>query len=339
MYYETGTIIGNRYKIMRVLGSGGMATVYSAMSVADPDFKVALKIFYPGIVRSAESKDRFRTELLASYRVPHENVVQVYEFFDDDNIFAFALELVDGGDLFSRLERGPLSESEVLKIIVQVASGLRAIHDADIIHRDLKPENILLNSAGKVKISDFGVARLTGLRTPTQSGNIVGTPRYVSPEYVITGKCDHRSDIFALGFMAFEMLTKKTPFPDHEQEILSRKRFDPTYRTFLKDCHVEYSEEFEAIVERMLSISMERRYQKAEDIIEDIQQHEEGKPLTPETINFAKRAKGQFTEDWKRINTGKYSFGTPEAYSDVSWISITNLCLVLCLIAIITLKN
>ncbi len=325
MYYEPDTIIGDRYKIISALGSGGMATVYSAQGLENTDFRVALKIFYPGILRSAEAKDRFRTEILAAYRVPHDNVIQVYEFFDQGDLFAFALEMADGGDLYRRLQRGCLSEEETIDMIDQIAAGLSAIHDADIVHRDLKPENILLTKTGKAKISDFGVARLAGIQTPTQSGHIVGTPRYVSPEYVTTGKCDHRCDIFALGIMAFEMLTKKYPFPDHQGDVLSKKRFDHSTRIHLKDCHIGYSEGLENIIERCLALSLERRYQRAEEIRVDIKLLRAGKPLTPETVICAKRCKGFFASEWKKENTSTFFLGSPQQSSTVSWVSVTNI--------------
>lgn len=339
MYYEPGTIIGDRYKIITALGSGGMATVYAAKGIENPEFKVALKIFYPGIIRSAEARDRFRTEILAAYRVPHENVIQVYEFFDEGDLFAFALEMADGGDLYRRLQRGPLSQEETIDMIDQIAAGLSAIHEADIVHRDLKPENILLNKSGKAKISDFGVARLAGIQTPTQSGHIVGTPRYVSPEYVATGKCDLRCDIFALGIMAFEMLTRKAPFPDHQGDVLSRKRFDPSTRIYLKDCHIDYTEGLENIIERCLALSIERRYQRADEIRADIALLRAGKALTPETIAFAKRNKGFFTNEWKRTKTGTFASRASIDPSNFSWVSMTNIIIGLSLlVALISLQ-
>jgi serine/threonine-protein kinase len=335
MYYEPGTIIGDRYKIIAALGSGGMATVYSAKSIENPDFQVALKIFYPGIIRSAEARDRFRTEILAAYRVPHENVIQVYEFFDQGDLFAFALELADGGDLYRRLQRGPLSQTETIDMMDQIAAGLSAIHEADIVHRDLKPENILLTRAGRAKISDFGVARLAGIQTPTQSGHIVGTPRYVSPEYVASGKCDLRCDIFALGIMAFEMLTRKAPFPDHQGEVLSSRRFDPSTRTYLKDCHIDYTEDLENIIERCLALTTERRYQRADQIRTDIALLRAGKALSPETIAFAKKNKGFFTSEWKRTKSGSLGFGTLNESSNFSLISLTNIIIGLSLILVL----
>jgi serine/threonine-protein kinase len=288
MYFNPQSIIGKKYKIVKAIGAGGMATVYAAESLSDPSFKVALKVFYPGIIKSAEAKDRFRNEVLAAYRVPHENVIQIYECFDEDNLFAFSQELADGGDLFQRLQQGPINQKTTLKIIHQITSGLQAIHESSVIHRDIKPENILMTKSGIAKISDFGVARLTGINTPTQVGHIVGTPRYVSPEYVATGKCDQRTDIFALGILAFEMLTGKLPFPDHTSEVLSNNRFVANKRTSLQDCQIECSKELELIIERCLAINPDERYQTAQDMIDDIEHLYAGKSLAPQTLKNQK---------------------------------------------------
>lgn len=339
MSFGAGTIVGERYLLVKPLGSGGMATVYRAQSVSDPSFQVALKVFHPGIIRSAEAKDRYRTEILAAYRVPHENVIQVYEFFDEGDLFAFAMEYADNGDLFARLERGLVPEGEVLDIMYQVAAGLSAIHDADVVHRDLKPENIMMTKEGRVKISDFGVARMAGIQTPTQSGHIVGTPRYVSPEYVVTGNCDKRSDIFALGFIAFEMLTKKPPFPEHTGEVLSRRRYDPAQRTLISQCYADCSDELELIIERSLALSLTRRYQSAEQICEDIDRLWNREPLSKETLDFAKRRQAFFSgADWRALSKSYYAFGRQNETKSLSIVSWLNLLLCICLIILLAIQ-
>jgi serine/threonine protein kinase len=132
--------------------------------------------------------------------------------------------------------------------------------------------------------------------------------------------------------MAFEMLTKKAPFPDHQSDVLSRKRFDPSTRIYLKECHIDHSEGLENIIERCLSLSVERRYQRADEIITDIELLRAGKALTPDTVTYAKRSKGFFTNEWKKGNTGTFIFGPPKQSSTVSWISITNIIIGLSLI-------
>ncbi|RMD87581.1 MAG: serine/threonine protein kinase, partial [Candidatus Dadabacteria bacterium] len=209
--FEPGTIFGQRYEIIRCLGSGGMGVVYLACDTEYRDFLVALKLLYPGIVDSPEARERFRNEIVASYRVNHKNVVRAFEYFDSDEYQAYAMEYIAGGDLADLMEGispdNPLPEKKIADILFQISSGLNAIHSQGILHRDLKPENILLTPDGVVKINDFGVARLKGSITLTAVGAMVGTPKYVSPEYIESGHCDQRSDIYAVGIIGYELLT------------------------------------------------------------------------------------------------------------------------------------
>jgi serine/threonine protein kinase len=139
--------------------------------------------------------------------------------------------------------------------------------------------------------------------------------------------------------MAFEMLTKKAPFPDHQGDILSRKRFDPATRSYLKDFHVEYSEELESIIERCLAVSIDRRYQQAEEIGTDIELLRNGKLLATETILNARRNKGFFTSEWRKNATETFTFEKTEKKSSFSWVSITNLIIGLSLIVVLMSLN
>ena len=184
---EPGTLFCKRYEILGLVGAGGMGAVYRACDPHRRDFVVALKILYPGVIRNADARKRFKNEIIASYRVDHENVIRAYEYFDEPQFQAYAMEFVAGGDLAERMQAGGIAPSTCLNLLCQLANGLDVIHRAGIVHRDIKPENILISEGDIAKIGDFGVARLKDRNSVTQEGAMVGTPRYVSPEYVETG--------------------------------------------------------------------------------------------------------------------------------------------------------
>ncbi|MCB0309790.1 MAG: serine/threonine protein kinase [Bdellovibrionales bacterium] len=278
---EPGQLFGGRYKVIRQIGAGGMGAVYLAQDSRHEDFLVALKVLYPGIIKTREARERFRNEIVASYRVNHRNVVRAYEYFDQEDFQAYAMEYVDGGDLFQKMRAGPLPSMEVADILKQAASGLAAIHEVGIVHRDLKPENILLTSKGEVKITDFGVARLQGSNTLTQAGAMVGTPKYLAPEYVETGECDHRGDIYALGVIAYELVSGISPFrADSKVSLMvERLRFNvEPLRRVAPHCPPPLAH----VIQRAMNVSVVRRYPKASDIVRDIELIEEGKE--PEVV-------------------------------------------------------
>lgn len=272
---KPGSVFGDRYEIMKCVGAGGMGAVYLACDPRYRDFLVALKVLYPGVIKSADSRERFRNEIVASYRVNHKNVVRAYEYFDQDEVQAFAMEYVDGGDLSERMMSGTLSNIESISILKQIASGLQAVHAEGITHRDLKPENILLTKKGVVKLSDFGVARLKGAATLTQAGAMVGTPKYVSPEYIETGECDHRGDIYALGVIGYELLSGKSPFNASSRVSMLMERFEIDPNELYKLAPT-YPKDLLDIILRAMSVDLNHRYSQAVEVKEDIERVERG---------------------------------------------------------------
>ncbi len=208
---RSGTIVAGKYEIIKCLGAGSMGIVYSARIVGSENSKLyALKVLYPEVAKNPALNARFRNEVLVAYGVNHPNVVRAYEYIRDGDLVAYSMEYLDGGDLADRLAKynqNPIPFELGLKWLWQMASGLQALHDAGIIHRDLKPENILLTSDENVKIVDFGIAKAQFGPKLTEHGGVVGTINYVSPEYIIHGTIDKRSDIYAFGLLAFEIFT------------------------------------------------------------------------------------------------------------------------------------
>ena len=274
---EPGALFCGRYEIMRALGAGGMGAVYLACDPRFRDFLVALKVLYPGVIRTREARERFRNEIVASYRVNHRNVVRAYEYFDEETFQAYAMEYVDGGDLAMLMKRSRIEWKVAVGYLEQVASGLEIVHQSGIVHRDLKPENLLMTSTGIVKISDFGVARLKGSITLTQAGAMVGTPKYVSPEYVETGECDHRGDIYAVGVIAYELLSGRSPFRADSRVSMMMERFkkDPNdlYR-IVPECPPGVIE----VIKKAMTVDVLSRYQTATELYEDLVLVGKGEP-------------------------------------------------------------
>ena len=203
-----GRVIDGRYRIISHLADGGMASVYVAMD-GRLDREVAVKIMRPGLAADDVFVERFRSEARSAARLSHPNVVTVYDQGEDDGDVFLAMELVEGKTLRDVIhEEAPLTARESLAILEPVLDALWAAHTAGIIHRDVKPENVIVRRDGEVKVADFGLARaITNQAATSQTGVLLGTVSYLSPEQVERGVADPRSDVYAAGLLLFEMLT------------------------------------------------------------------------------------------------------------------------------------
>lgn len=203
-----GRLVDGRYRILSHLADGGMATVYVALD-ARLDRQVALKVMRPGLAADHVFVERFRSEARSAARLSHPNVVAVFDQGESAGDVFLAMELVDGKTLRDVIhEEAPLTVRESLAILEPILEALRAAHAAGIIHRDVKPENVIVRRDGEVKVADFGLARaITNQTTTSQTGVLLGTVSYLSPEQVERGVADTRSDVYAAGLLLFEMLT------------------------------------------------------------------------------------------------------------------------------------
>lgn len=202
-----------RYKLIKRVGAGGMGVVYEAIDTRS-DEQVALKILLPHAAEEAEGISRFKREFRALARLRHPNIVRVFDAGIEEDTPFIAMEFVTGRDVRTHLSsfpEGPVRDRETVHIFRQIFGALAHIHARKIVHRDLKPENILVSREGRVKLMDFGVARL--LRSPTSSSGLLGTFAYMAPEQVTTGEIDGRSDLYAIGVVIYEILTGGYPFP------------------------------------------------------------------------------------------------------------------------------
>lgn len=206
------TTIG-RYRLIKRIGAGGMGVVYEAIDSRD-DRRVALKVLLPHAAEEAEGLLRFKREFRALARLRHPNIVRVFDAGLENDVPFIAMEFLEGRDVRRHLRavpEGPVRDRETRRCLRQIFGALAHIHVRRIVHRDLKPENILVTADGRVKLMDFGVARL--LRAPTSSSGLLGTFAYMAPEQVISGEIDGRSDLYAVGVLMYEVLTGDYPFP------------------------------------------------------------------------------------------------------------------------------
>jgi tRNA A-37 threonylcarbamoyl transferase component Bud32/tetratricopeptide (TPR) repeat protein len=259
-----------KYEIKKELGKGAMGVVYEAY---DPvlERKVALKVMAATTVSDEELKRRFEQEAKAVARAQHPNIVTVFDLgYDDQGAPWFAMEYLDGSDLESRIRSKPLTFVEKLEIIMQVCRGLEHAHKNGIVHRDIKPANIRITESADVKIMDFGVARLTQ-SSQTQTGAILGTADYMSPEQIRGHKVDGRSDIFAVGVILFRMLTGKKPFKGENIQSVFFKILNSDAPELLMPDGRKIPE-LQAIVDRAMAKDADERYGAAGEMAGDLSQ-------------------------------------------------------------------
>ena len=209
-----GTTIGSRYEVVRFLGSGGMGAVY-VVHDRELERDVALKFLREDIADSPVALERFRREVALASRVTHRNVRRVYDIGEAQGARFVTMQFVEGEDLATRLRHeGRLPVDELVPCFRQICEGLAAAHAEGVVHRDLKPQNVLLDRSGTPHLADFGLAMSFGQASLTDRGEMLGTPLYISPEQVKGGKADHRSDIYSLGIILYEMATGQPPFSE-----------------------------------------------------------------------------------------------------------------------------
>jgi len=273
---QVGDVLGGRYEILQLLGQGGMGAVYKALD-REVDRFVALKLIRPELASNPSILARFKQELVLSQQVTHRNVIRIYDLGDADGLKFITMEFVEGKDLRSLiLERTKFSPEEAVEIIRQVCAALEAAHDAGIIHRDLKPQNIMKDSSGRILLMDFGLARTLDGDHMTQTGALVGTMDYMSPEQALGKDLDQRSDLFTLGLILYELLTGATPFKA-ESAIASLVLRTQQQATRLVDVDKNIPATLSNIVAKCLEKDVANRYQSVEELDADLAAWQGGK--------------------------------------------------------------
>ena len=273
-----GQILADRYRVVRLIGEGGMGQVYEAQHV-NINKRFALKLLRPEIVSNAEAVARFRQEAWSASSIGHENIIEIEDFATlPSGAVYLAMEFLEGVALSERMRQDtPLSFAESLDVMLQVASGLAAAHDKSIVHRDMKPENVFLGQKyGRplVKILDFGIAKVSGAegnKSLTRTGTIFGTPHYMSPEQALGKTLDHRADIYSVGVIMYELFTGKVPFEAESfMGILTKHITTQPMPPRQAAPDKQIPEAIEAVILRALAKEAEDRYQSMAELAGDL---------------------------------------------------------------------
>jgi serine/threonine protein kinase/dienelactone hydrolase len=268
-----GTELAGKYKIIDVVGKGGMGIVYKAEDIKLKR-NVALKFLPPELTKDKEAKERFVLEAQAAAALSHPNICTIHEINEEEGKSFIAMEYVEGLSLKNKIDRGPVDIEEAVDIAIQVAQGMEQAHKKGIIHRDIKSANIMVTDMGQAKIMDFGLAKVKGGTLLTREGTTLGTVAYMSPEQARGQEVDHRSDIWSLGIVMYEMLSGQLPFMgDREASILySVVHEEPKPVTAWNP---DIPPQLQQIVDHALKKKPEARYQSAADLLKDLQKYKD----------------------------------------------------------------
>jgi serine/threonine protein kinase/Tfp pilus assembly protein PilF len=271
---EPGAMFGGRYRIESLLGEGGMGAVYKAYD-AELDRLVALKLLRPGLMMDQEALQRLKQELLLASKISHKNILRIHDLGDAGGTKFISMAFVEGDDLHRLVRKqGRLPVERALRLMRQLCAALDAAHAEGVLHRDLKPQNILVDASDAAFVSDFGLAKSLDASTAgmTRAGELLGTPRYMSPEQVQGGKLDHRSDLYSLGLIFYEMLTGDVPFTGDStlQLMFQRVKEKPKDPKLLNPDLPDY---LSRVIMRCLERDPKKRYQNAREILADLEAH------------------------------------------------------------------
>ena len=277
---QKGSTVARRYQIIEELGRGGMGVVYKA---EDTKLKrtVALKFLPLELTHISEVKERFMREAQAAAALDHPNICTVYEFDEAEEKTFISMAYIEGQSLKKKIESGPLELEEALKLATQVAEGLQEAHKRGVIHRDIKSANIMVDERGQAKIMDFGLARMAGATLLTKEATTMGTIAYMSPEQARGEEVDHRTDVWSLGVVLYEMFSGQLPFKGEQDQavVYSILKEKPEPITDLK---ADIPVSIEQVVYRALEKSPDKRYQQVVELIDDLKSISAG--IVPEEI-------------------------------------------------------
>ena len=285
MSQNSRNIVNDRYEIGKRIGRGGMAEIFQARDIL-LDRPVALKVLFPEFATDPAFVERFRREAQAAANLNHPNIVGVYDWGKVNNTYYIAMEYVNGRTLADILKQsGTLTPMQVCDLISEVASALISAHHNGVIHRDIKPGNILVSTTGQVKVADFGIARALGAGVEqglTQTGAVMGTATYFSPEQAQGVSTDQRSDIYSLGIVMYEMLCGVAPFTGENAVAIAYKQVHE-HAMPLTQRLASIPTEVAAIVAKCMEKAPDDRYASAEQVRDELRRFVEGMPVLAAT--------------------------------------------------------
>ncbi len=265
-----GELLGNRYEIVRLLGQGGMGAVYQAYD-RELERQVALKVIRSEMAANPEILRRFKQELILARQITHRNVIRIFDLGQADTIKFITMEYIEGEDLQAVLrKKKKLTPSEAVNIIAQVCRALEAAHAEGVIHRDLKPQNVMMDKTGRAYVMDFGIARSMVASGMTQTGALIGTPDYMSPEQAKGLSLDARSDLFTVGIILYELLTSQTPFQADTTMGKLWKRTNEPARP-VTELDKDIPQVLSDIVRKCLEIDPQKRFASATELLQELE--------------------------------------------------------------------
>ena len=280
-----GTLFDGRYQVIRKLGAGGMANVYLAED-QELGRRVAIKILNDRHANDDQFVERFRREAKNAAALSHPNIVSIYDRGEAEGTYYIAMEYLDGRSLKELIvSRGPAPVTVAVEYARQILQALRFAHRHGIVHRDIKPHNVLVDAEGRVKVTDFGIAR-AGTSQMTEAGSIVGTAQYLSPEQARGGDVDQRSDVYSLGIVLYELLTGSVPFNGDTPVEIAMKHLSATPEPPSAK-RPDVPRDLDLIVMRALAKDPADRYQSAEEMDADLERFVRGASVSPETEESA----------------------------------------------------
>ncbi len=290
---KRGSVFAERYEVIEELGRGGMGKVYRVID-NKIDEEVALKLLKPEIASDEKNIERFKNELKYARKISHNNVCRMYHLEEADGAQFITMEYIPGEDLKTTIRRvGPLGTGKAVIIIKQVCEGLAEAHRHGVVHRDLKPHNIMIDKNGNARIMDFGIVRVLRSEGITQSGVMIGTPTYMSPEQAEGKAATPLSDIYSLGVILFELVTGRVPFEGDTALTLALKHKtapvpDP------REINAQIPKELSLVTFKCMEKNPAKRYQNADELIADLNKIESSLPTTSKIIPQKKVTPGVF---------------------------------------------
>lgn len=266
----SGRILGNRYILLERVGEGGMALVYKARCQLLNRY-VAIKILRPEFTADEEFIKKFKRESMASASLSHSNIVGIYDVGEEDGIYYIVMEYIHGQTLKEYIQaKGKLEPMEAIKIAKQISYGLEHAHKNGVVHRDIKPHNIMITDDMTVKVADFGIARASSNVTMTNTGKVMGSVHYFSPEQARGGYSDHRTDIYSLGVVMYEMLVGKPPYDAESPITVALKHIqEDVVEPMFIDKNIPKA--LNDVVMKAMQKDMTKRYQNIRDLIGDLE--------------------------------------------------------------------